>query len=317
MSENIEHRGMGKKFLIGPMGTALSVLAIICAMSFLAYNFFNDSEHKQLNASFQLIASEHLHTLEASIQTNLHVLETVGAFYNASDSVYRDEFKTFTDPLLLQNPEIQMIAWVPVVPHNLRPLLAKSALNEGISDFQISDWRPGGKLVKASDRAEYLPLCYAEPLEDNRQILGFDLASDSAFREVTNWARDQNMVTSSEQSDSYWSSKGLSGLVVFLPIYEQETSLKSRNDRRKHLKGYVCITYNILKIIEASLYHKNPKQFDLFAFDLSVPDEERLLFGSTTYENIHLLESTDIWHDSSAYAHNEVIKVTDKMLLIK
>jgi PAS domain S-box-containing protein len=317
MNESNPHADTGRRFLIGPWAAATAALIIVVAISFLAYFLNRKSEENQSRAAFQLIATEHLHNLKSIIQSNLHSLETVGAFYNSSDSVTRQEFGSFAAPLLSQHPEIQMLAWIPILHDRQRTTLKASIQTEGVNDFRITEWSEKGGFVQAAKRNEYLPMCYVEPAKNNKELLGFDLASDSVFLEAINWARDQDMITSSEKLDSYWKTEGLSGLVVFLPIYKQGLPLRSVDDRRKHIKGLVCVSYNIVEIIEASLTSKTPRQFDLLIYDLSLPSEERLMYGSTTYDNTDLFLSTAIWHDSTAIAYNAVFNITDKMWLTK
>ncbi|MCP4566259.1 MAG: hypothetical protein GY841_01625 [FCB group bacterium] len=282
----------------------------------LVYKHVDDSDQKQAKAEFRIITTDHLHTLKSSIQANLQALETVGAFFNSSDSVYRSEFKSFVEPLLAHHPEINTVCWAPLLREQNRNQSETAARIEGISGFEITEINNDGRLVRAGKREEYFPIYYAEPQIENAELLGYDLTSDSSFLDAVEWLNDLWMMTAVDKVPLDRGAKGLTGFTIFQPIYDTCQETRSIQDRINCLKGFVSVTYSIDKIVKTSLTGEDKTQFDLQIFDLSGSAQARQVYptgdSKAGFSEIH-----SIWQNGAEIDFNEVFTVADRMFLAK
>jgi len=286
-------------------------------LTFLLDNHVKKSDREYTRKCFELLANDHLYTFQEKIQKNLYVLETIRAFYNSSENVYRDEFKSFVNPLVGKQSGIQMIAWAPVLSgqptRGLKRDIASGKLdylNQSAVDFQ-------DKLIQKESTSKYIPLLYVEPAGESKNLLGFNLMSNPVFSDLLDWTCNQDLTTSCWCLDSTKSHGDLDGLVAFLPVYKDNQSVQSVRDRREQLYGFACLSINILDIINSSLEQFDSSDFRIMLYDLSLPDGARLVYKSDGIEKACSIDSASAYRDSSDNIYNAVFSITDNWWMMK
>ena len=138
---NVEPSGrLIGRLISHPSWTAGAVLILGLIVSLLLHTSVSRLEHSRVQDNFDLVALKHLNLLERSIETSIAPLETIRAFYRSSDSVYRQEFRSFVEPLLAAHPEIDALQWIPRLARDKQSVYEKTARAEGIVDFQVRPW---------------------------------------------------------------------------------------------------------------------------------------------------------------------------------
>ncbi|MCB1820654.1 MAG: CHASE domain-containing protein [Candidatus Competibacteraceae bacterium] len=107
----------------------------------------------------------------------LDQLETY--FSKASTHVDREEFNIYVQPALRRYPMLQAIEWAPQVTQIQRQSFENDQKG-AFPQFEIRERDASGVIVRASMRLTYYPVTYVEPLADNKEAVGFDLASNPA-----------------------------------------------------------------------------------------------------------------------------------------
>ena len=110
-----------------------------------------------------------------------------------------------------------------------------------------------GQVEPAGDAADYFPVYYAEPLDKNRQALGFDLASEPARRIALDQARDQNSTTLSAPIQLVQDVSPGPSVLTFLPVYLKGSDVESAEQRRQHLHGFIIGVYHVSDILQTAL----------------------------------------------------------------
>ena len=156
------------------------MLAIAAVVSLSLAVFFTlwRLENQSAKASFEIVAQERFDALQTNVTLTLNSLVSLGAFFDGSVEVERDEFARFTKDLLARDNAIQALEWVPRTPKRLRTDRENSAHGDGFTSFSFTERLPQGQLARAGDREEYFPVFFVAPLKGNEKALGFDLASD-------------------------------------------------------------------------------------------------------------------------------------------
>lgn len=236
-------------------------------------------ENKNAEASFQSVAQERLDALQTNLTLTVNNLVSLGALYDASSDIKREEFRQFTLRLLAGNQAIQALEWIPRVPKQSRQKYEEGARREGLASFEFTERISPGNLARAGIREEYFPVYFVAPYTGNEKALGFDLASDqvrlAALRssaESGQLAATSRVKLVQEVSDQY-------GFLVFLPIYRRGRKPASIEERHVQLIGFVLAVFRIGDIVEkASAATSCPSGLNLAIFDRNANRGERLLY---------------------------------------
>ena len=255
--------------LIAAIGVTLAMLSFIIIERY----FETASRHR-----FEISAANSAHSIAASFTRYLNEIDALGAFYNASDIVDRDEFSQFTGASLTRTHGMQALEWVPRVPALERSSYAERARQDGLPHFEITERNKVGVLVRAGKRDEFFPVYYVEPLMGNEAAVGFDLASNPARLAAMEKARNSGRMTVTERINLVQKSDSRAGALAFLPIYEGGQVPAIPAAKRQALKGFVLGVFRIDDAVEAIARGASIRGgTDVYLFDLSAPAGNRLL----------------------------------------
>ncbi|MDP6908875.1 MAG: CHASE domain-containing protein, partial [Flavobacteriales bacterium] len=155
------------------------------------------------------------------MRLNLDAISSIGSFHAVTDSVSRLQFEDYNQHTLERISSIQALEWIPHVLHAQRDDYESKAINDGLAGFKITE-KVNGKMVRASDRAEYFPVYYVEPIIGNEAAIGFDLASNPARFAAIQKARTTNSVVATSRINLVQETATQKGMLVFNPINKDE-----------------------------------------------------------------------------------------------
>ena len=221
---------------------------------------------------------EIVHDAVASIDVKINrelknislVMESVRLFVKNTPALSNELFIEFTNPYILELIGIKAIEWAPRLTLAERdPYVEKQRQIHG-SDFKITQRDASGKLVSAGDRSFYYPVQFINPIANNEQATGFDLAS--------NPQRNQSILNTL-----------VSGKISFTEplnlVQEEEDKGFGILVIRAHIEsadqpplGVLVGVYNmnefIAKTIEAELQYLNVKIYDKMDYSIIYSDLE-------------------------------------------
>ncbi len=215
--------------------------------------------------------------LKREIESDMQALLMLKAFYVLSGRITKAEFHAFSTPLLMKHPSIQALEWIPRTSNSQREEYEKAAQRDGFSGFQITEWVAHGKMVRAGQRAEYFPVYFVEPYKGNEIALGFDLASNPTRKESLERSRDTGEEVATARIVLVQEKTNQFGFLVFSPIYKRGAPDNSVLARREGLLGFALGVFRIGDIMEKSLTYLKPEGIDVYLYDRSLPEKERLL----------------------------------------
>ena len=190
----------------------------------------------------------------------------------------RAEFKKLADTILERAPELESIAWIPVVTEARRKEFERTVRAEGFSEYQLTRNGPDGTLVPAEPALEHLPIHFIEPLSGNRRALGYDVASDK-LAETLAKAQGPRTVVSPLIELPERPGKAL-GMATLKPVYdtlEQESSYLPTHQPR----GYVAVFFYLPTFVPHILENIPDVDIDLLLLD-DLPKTNRLIACRTT-----------------------------------
>jgi len=254
------------------------IIMIGIVLSVALYIIVLDKEHQRIRTEFEQDAEERFEALKREIESDLHVLDSINAFYTHDYKIGRPQFRDFVKHFLSRHPSIQALEWIPRIPHNQREAYEKAAKQDGFPNFQITDRKTQGKMVRAPQRNEYFPVYFVEPYKGNEMALGFDLGSNQTRLEALERSRDTGELVATARIKLVQEKAGQFGFLVFEPIYRKDGLSGSVESRREKLEGFALGVFRIGDIIEKSASYLTAKEIDFYLYDESAPMEERFLY---------------------------------------
>ncbi|HXG94189.1 MAG TPA: CHASE domain-containing protein [Blastocatellia bacterium] len=180
------------------------------------------------------------------LQTYIAMLRAGTGLFAASNSVTRQQFKSYVDRLNLSEryPGIQGIGFSKRVKPDEKEALIAEMRRQGFQDFTI---KPEG------EREEYHAIIFLEPLDRrNRVAIGFDMFSEPVRHAAMEQARDTGQpaasgkVTLVQEIDE----QKQAGFLIYIPVYKKGQPTETVEQRRDALEGFVYSPFRTDDLLE-------------------------------------------------------------------
>lgn len=210
--------------------------------------------------------------IKASLNQSLSVLEAIKIYYLSSVNITREEFKTYTGFFLKKSNNILALEWAPLVESNEKNDYELKMQQESFSEFQITERDPQGAIIPAANRKEYFPVQFVEPYEDNKEVLGLDVASDGTRFNTLMKSRNNGRPFSTEPITLFRKPEVGKHFFVFNPVFinKDDPSELSRNE--DNFAGFVVGVFNLGQTFEAVQRDLAVKRLNLTILDESVKE---------------------------------------------
>ena len=212
---------------------------------------------------FTAAVEETQQRLASRLETYVSLLRATQGLFMASERVNASEFTAFIGTLNLEQhfPGIQGIAWCQQVSAASKDTLVAEVRALGRPGFSVWPETPA--------RDVYVPIFYLEP-QDRRNLMaiGFDIASEPIRREAIERARDSGEAAASgpvvlmQEIDA----EKQAGLVIIHPVYRHGRPLRSVDERRAALAGYVTSVFRMGDLV-ASIVKAAPQRIEFIIHD--------------------------------------------------
>ena len=247
-------------------------------VSVMLFGVLWQQEKQMAEVQFQLFSEKKLEAVKQAISNQFSVMSLFKAFYNGSREVDRNEFKTFTDSILKEHPEIKTLAWMPRIPADQRLAFEETAKQTVHARYGIVEFN-GKDLVPAADRNEYFPVQYIEPIGNHSKILGFDLGSLPEFQTAMSRATSSN-----SSAVSYCNIPGCdseSGCTIHMIEEAQNEPPSSEDDSNppESASGFVLGIFSLDHVVKKALELLPPAGVDVYIFDVTDGEKTRLLIS--------------------------------------
>ncbi|MBP3981434.1 EAL domain-containing protein [Acidovorax sp. JG5] len=257
--------------LLGPV-----VALFLMGLTFLFWQAADREVEAKKRQAFTASADRIVDSLKDRMATFELVLRGVKGYYDGSDSIDRNEFHAYVQALRLSEtrPGLQGVSYALDLPADRLDAHMAQMRARGFSFYTV---HPAGV------RARYTPLTHIEPQSiDNLKALGFDISTVPAAREALDRARDtgQLALTARLRLQQDIGRNSVSGLVMYLPIYQKDADLDSVEGRRRGVVGWVSAPFRVPELLQG-LAQQLDADIDLAIYDGNPEAGGTLLHGNT------------------------------------
>ncbi|HJV86323.1 MAG TPA: EAL domain-containing protein [Noviherbaspirillum sp.] len=255
---------------------ALAIGLICTAALFLGVRRL---EHDKVELDFRQHANARILGVRQQLDETVQVLKVINQLFASFDPVSREQFRTYTQPLLDRYPFIQAFNFHRFVPAGERKAYEESmrAQFPGFAMTQLRD----GKLVPAQERDRYLVVDYIEPFRGNEVAFGMDVSPNAQEMAAVQYAIDTGKAASTGLLHLAQGDGAMLGFVVVMPVYRHGIPLDDVEARRKAAIGDTAAVFDARGVMEKLLAANG--MMDTADIDISVYAGSRLDEASLAY----------------------------------
>jgi signal transduction histidine kinase len=264
---------------------AYGVLSIALLLTILAFYYVRQNVKAEVRTRFDETTEAAKTVIYRRVNRYLDTMFGARGLFLGSDPVEREEWDGYVRAL---EPDarfrlngIQSLGFAKYVRPGDRKAYSREVEKAGVRDL----WpEPNG------GRTAYFPLEFVAPSNAaNRRMISYDAYSDPVHRSVMERARDTNLpqatrmdyvlTEASPDSDKEVVSK--KGVVVYLPVYQEDRPRGTVAERRRALRGFVVATFTAEELFGEAF----GETFDP-AIDFEVYDGKNVESSSLLYDGV-------------------------------
>ncbi len=272
-------RSAGERRRAGGMTVPRVVVALGALLSFSLFTLLEKNNKVAVHDAFEAAVHGHVEAIQFGVDAYLESLYHIRSGFDASSFVNRHEFRIFVERDVSRFPGITALEWLPLVPDEERESIEAQAQVELGLPFVIADKDGRGSLQPASTRSQYFPVLYAEPLDMNRPVLGYDPGGNPGRLQALMRAASENQPVASGRIELIQSGKDVYGTSVALPVYKRRMPIRDSEQRQDALTGFAVAVFEIGPMIENILkQYTQPAGLSLVLEDAAAANERKFLY---------------------------------------
>ncbi|AXQ31154.1 hypothetical protein D0B54_21835 [Solimonas sp. K1W22B-7] len=243
--------------------------------------FFSASarEEQRIRSGFEQQAQQVSENFERQWSNRLLTMDAIRGFYAASSAVDAREFHLFVEKLLLTQPGLQALEFLPRVTQAERAGFEQAMRAAGDPDFAIREAGPDGHLRVAAAREHYYPIVFIEPPGAVRGVAGFDLASEALRNDTLQRAVKSGRSAVSAQLRLIHPIDA-QGLLVMTPLFRGTMDYPSAEAREQNLVGVALAVFRIDAMVQAAIGNLDATGIRFRLLDQGAAPADKLLFDS-------------------------------------
>ena len=268
-----------------------SVLLLVAGLSITAIAvYYTGIEEREIrNREFSLVCNDIRTKIITRLHSHAQLLRAGSAFFAGTDSVSRNDWKTFIKTAKIDRnlPGILGVGYSVIIPETQLNEHIQQVRNEGFPDY---------KITPAGSRKVYTSIIYLEPFSGrNLRAFGYDMFSEPIRRKAMEIARDSNvaMLSGKVVLVQETSKDVQAGTLMYVPVYKNGLPVNTVEQRRAAIIGWVYSPYRMNDLMLGILGQwdeKLPDRIHLQVYDHFI-SEKSLLYDS---QNNEILAGEDL-----------------------
>ncbi len=261
-----QKKNVAEPFLWMLSGFILGLALIICFA-------IQNAEQQRLLENLQNDTVETGRVLADTInEHDMQALSGIRAFLAAAGDVSRAQFETYTRPFITQYTSAAGLTWAPRITQAERAAFELS-MQQDMEGFAIFEKDASGQKIPVLERAEYYPVMFIEPFDQNKSVVGFDNGSSPARLDALLLARDSADNTITAPINLLQDSQEQVGILLVMPIYKNNQPVDTLDARRANLKGFAIGSFRMDDLVNHVLSENIRQDLEFYFYDVDVPGQ--------------------------------------------
>jgi len=239
------------RFSVSVSASALIALTVGLVLTVVIFAAVRQVESGRQKVEFQQSAKLRTAAIKTGLQDSAEQLVILNQLFHSFGIISRQQFHTFTEPILQRYPEIQALSYQRVVTqaerHNFEAEMQKRFPNFTVTEIVDGKQRP------AAIRDRYNVVEYVEPMIGNEASLGVDTAYNNDQTLARKISRESGKPTStgllSLAQDKGWHT----GFLILAPVYWQGAPLDTPVMRERAAIGETAAVFRTDHLIDTIL----------------------------------------------------------------
>jgi signal transduction histidine kinase/CheY-like chemotaxis protein/HPt (histidine-containing phosphotransfer) domain-containing protein len=222
------------------------VVVMISLTTLFTYGVYELLQRENISY-FQKMVTQSEAAIEKRLQLYALALRGGGGLMNASHSVERDEWQKYTKSLNIAHnlPGINGIGFIePVAAKDLSAFLEKTA----------ADGAPEFRHHPETEHETKFIIKFIEPVADNLNAVGLDIAFEANRREAAITSRDTGKMALTEPITLVQDETETAGFLLLMPVYQKNQPIETVQQRRAAFIGWVYAPFIGHKLLKDIAY---------------------------------------------------------------
>nr|WP_286241009.1 PAS domain-containing protein [Neptuniibacter halophilus] len=224
--------------------------------------------------------------LEAELQATIDTLYGLKGLILSNESLTPEQFRTYTTPILIRKKNLHGLSWNINLTNNelaaFEDKLRSQYQKEGI-EFRVTQRNEKGELIAANRGNRHVVVSYIEPLQQNKQALGYDVYSQEVRRQALDTAATTMDEVVTRPIRLVQENSSQAGVLIFLPVFDPDNG---------RMKGYATAVLRVGNLATSALAGKTVPNTSLILLDPEAEPGAQALYtqGSNTWSDEPLKE---------------------------
>lgn len=264
--------------------TVATLLALVTgvSISLLLFAGARRLEQDRMDLDFAQQANVRIDAVRRGIDEAVQILVPTNRLFVAFGSVSREQFHSFSQPLLERYPFIQAFNYHRRV--SAAELPAFEARQRILHpDFIVTEMIDGA-VVPSRSKPVYNIIDYIEPMQGNEIAFGLDVSGNRLQSETLERAIKTGRPASTPLLQLAQGTGARRGFVVLMPVYRPDAALQDIEARREALIGDTAIVFNASNLIDLILRSDNLHDVsgvDMRVYASATEKDDQLAFKSS------------------------------------
>lgn len=281
---------------------ALPTLATAASMV-LVFAYVANNETNQFKRRIEANGQMLLQHLQTNVLTAQELLDSLRHFIEVTPRLNADIFSRFSEASVIDKPALLALSWNPLIRESERASFERSMGEEhAVNAFPITEHNSKGQLQVATQREQYIPTRFISPLQNNRDVLGFDIASDTHWHAAMEAASRTGQIVSTLPIRLIQGDGKNIGVLLLHPVF-QPPPIAAESIQTQTLIGFAVAAFQINDIFAHYLNHKLDSGLLVSLEDKKAPYRNRWLFHSG--ESIEPHTSRFLWQNTLSVADRD------------
>lgn len=219
------------------------------------------------------------------LQTQLDYLASIQVFFMSSTHVSREDFRTFTQPILQRFPDILALEWIEHVEHGEREAFVERVTSEGYPGFEVRN-QFNDRLSVADPADEYLVINYVNPYQESAIAHGYNILSKPEARDAVLRARESGKFIATEPIKLIQETEEQLGYVIYLPVYDYEPGTKATAGNDKQFKGVIASVSRINELLNVPKTLSESENLFFEIYEMNNETRQALIYQMRMRQNV-------------------------------